>query len=162
MWRRAFLWRRQKGRRKLKHEDRESNSVKDLSENWIMYLCSGCGWLICRAVASNTRGLRFKSSCHFISGAKLPRWAFFRSERVQENALAGGLPCSRPNLPLFRLKHLSFFFAVSNYLLCPLWSHSPFFIIFYWKINWHRANSVWCLPKMEKLDYWSPVNFLLP
>ena len=25
---------------------------------------------------------------------------------------------------------------------------------------WHRANSVWCMPKMEKLDYWSPVNFL--
>ena len=27
--------------------------------------------------------------------------------------------------------------------------------------NLHHANSVWCLPKMEKLDYLSPVNFLL-
>ena len=26
---------------------------------------------------------------------------------------------------------------------------------------WHRANSVWCMPKMEKLDYWSLVNYLL-
>ena len=24
--------------------------------------------------------------------------------------------------------------------------------------NWYRANSVWCLPKMEKLNYWSLVN----
>ena len=23
-----------------------------------------------------------------------------------------------------------------------------------WIITTHRANSVWCLPKMEKLDYW--------
>ena len=28
-------------------------------------------------------------------------------------------------------------------------------------LYWHRANSVWCLPKMEKLYYWSLVNFLL-
>ena len=41
------------------------------------------------------------------------------------------------------------------YLQMRLWQFHP-------RANWHRANSVWCLPKMEKLDYWSLVNFLLP
>ena len=27
--------------------------------------------------------------------------------------------------------------------------------------HWHRANSVWCMPEKEKLDYWNLVNFLL-
>ena len=26
---------------------------------------------------------------------------------------------------------------------------------------WHRAHAVWCLPKIEKLGYWSVGNFLL-
>ena len=39
--------------------------------------------------------------------------------------------------------------------------HSHYRQIAYTEHHWHRAHAIWCLPKMEKLGYWSVDNFLL-
>ena len=56
--------------------------------------------------------------------------------------------------------------ARSNALVVNLFCKLKAQIVQYSTLNctvsiWHRANSIWCLPKTEKLYSWSLVNFSL-
>ena len=50
-------------------------------------------------------------------------------------------------------KQSSFF----PFMHCPLVANRKT----WWSIDWHLGHAGWCLPKIEKLGYWSLVFFLL-